>query len=107
MCLEDYRLGRATGSGLRVVSVGTTAVQLSSGSPNRVAVIISGPASATVTIGMDASVTSGQGIRIPAGVAPVILTLVQHGDIVRRPLYAISASGTETIGIIETYLETQ
>lgn len=104
MCLEDYKIGRRTKSGQAVVSVGTSSTPLVGESPHRTALLISAPTTNPVTLSLAPAAVAAEGLRLAAGSNPLILTLVSHGDLVRRAWSAIAVGGAETIGVVETFL---
>jgi hypothetical protein len=99
--MEDVLIGRDTNSGDRIVVVSTTATMLLEASMFRYCVIISPPLAGQVSIGFDPNhVVSGGGIILPSGADPLVLTIQEHGDIVRRAIYAAVDAGTRNVSIM-------
>lgn len=100
MCMEDVRIGRSTVSADASPSIGTTATELVSASLDRYCLIISPPIAGQVTIGFDPNhVASGVGIVLASGADPLVLTIQEHGDMVRRAWYAAVDTGTRSVGV--------
>jgi len=89
-------------SRIRVVAVGAAEVQLTGASDSRIALTVSPPISGSVTLSNDAGVTSGQGLNLGAGSAPLTLTLAEHGDCVQREWLIIGSGAGLGVGLIET-----
>lgn len=82
-------------------AVSATAVNIVSVSDFRVALVVSGGGSIGYILGFGPNVAAGSGVAIPAGGAPVTLTIQDHGRMVRGPIWAISPGGAQTITVWE------
>ena len=101
MCMEDVLLGRSTISADRTISVALTPQLILEASLDRYCVIISPPLAGQVTIGFDPNhVVSGGGIVLASGADPLVLTIQEHGDIVRRAIYAAVDAPPRNVGIM-------
>lgn len=89
MCMEDVRIGRDTICVETTVQVQLTATPLLAASDDRYALVLSVPqGSGGLELSINPAFTIGQGLQMNAGTPPLILTIQEHGDIVRRGLYA-------------------
>lgn len=104
MCIQDIQIARAAGASTRVVSVGTTAVELVPQSYDRYAMIISAPLTGRITISTLPNVTDGQGIILTGAGAGLVFGVQKSGQMVMQRLFAVSDSGTLTVGIMESIL---
>jgi hypothetical protein len=105
MCMEDVLIGRKTISADVTVVVDATPKMLVAASLDRYCLIISPPLAGQVTIGFDANhVTSGSGIVIPSGADPLVLTIQEHGDIVRRAIFAAVDAPPRNVGVMYSSL---
>lgn len=82
-------------------AIGTTATMLMQANDARVALTISGPKTARVTVSGNTGVTAGVGISLHPGIAPVMLNCNNVGNWITKELWAIAEAGTETIGWVE------
>src|SRR6266478_916650 len=103
MCMEDYKLGRATYSTFGSIAVTTSATVLCRADIHRTSLIISCPVANRVTISDKPGVTDQDGIVLYLGQSPLVLDLIHHGSFVTKMLFAISNSSTNTIGVAETF----
>lgn len=67
----------------------------------RKAIILSPPPANAYEINFLSAAALGGGIRIPAGIRPVILTERELGDAIRGVVNAIAESNPQTVGITE------
>jgi hypothetical protein len=104
MCLQDIQLGRQTYSEQKTITAGSSAVELVSASPNRIALIISAPASNGVGLGFTNQVSTSNGLQLPSTQSPIILNIRDHGDIVRRQWWVVAGTNGVSISTISTYL---
>ena len=105
MCMEDVRIGGATISADKTISVANTPQLIVESSLDRYCLIISPPLAGQVTIGFDANhVASGSGIVLASGADPLVLTIQEHGDIVRRAFFAAVDTPPRNIGIMYSSL---
>lgn len=86
-----------------IVLVTTTSTLLVEASARRIGLVIGGPTANPVTLSFTAAAVAGEGVRLPAGGDPLVLSAALHGDIVRRSIAAITAAGAETLGVWEVY----
>ena len=104
MCMEDVRIYRETGVHSTVVNVLTTPTLLVGDSFQRVAIVLSCPATTRITISEDPNVTDLNGIVLFPNGYPLILDIQQVGNLVTRRLYAVSQTAPQTLGFAETFL---
>jgi hypothetical protein len=107
MCMQDIQLGRQTYTSEISLSVGESAIELVSSSPNRIALIISAPSTGTITISTNPAVSANNGIILTSGIEPTILNIKDHGDIVRKRLYVIGSTTSITTTVISIILQEQ
>lgn len=103
MCMEDVLLGRDTSSGSMIVPINVTSILLVPADPSRLALIIGQPSAGHVVADFGKPPDSNSGIWLSSALPPLILTIQQHGDIVRRAWYA-QGSGPANICIMWTQL---
>lgn len=93
MCIEDVRMGRASTSEAAVVSIGAGGVaQVAPADPYRFALVLSPPSSGSLTYSINRSPGDGEGITFHQGSSPLILTIQDAGDMVRRPWFAYATA---------------
>jgi hypothetical protein len=63
--------------------------------------MLGAPVAGTVTYFTNSGVTSGLGLNIAAGHSPLVLTIKDHGDLVRKPWFAILSTGSDNIFVGE------
>lgn len=102
MCLEDIRIQRKSTSSERTVLVPNASITLVSPSADRTFLMISTPNTNDIFITTNPPASSTNGMRLQVGQSPLILTLLQHGDIVTKGWYAISPTADETVTVFET-----
>lgn len=107
MCMEDVRIGRKTLSRSATVPVGTGVGVLVPANKDRYTLIISAPETNPLWLTWEPAAAAGTGIRIAAGSPPVMLSIQEHGALVRGPIYASIPLGAETITFAESILEQQ
>ena len=100
MCDYGDRL-RGSNASTSVVSVGTTPTLLVPGNVNRLALILSAPSVASVSVSTKMGVTAGEGLVLYANTPAVWIAFEGFGGFVTQPLYAVSSSGTVTVGTVE------
>lgn len=106
MCMEDVRIGRETNATDIIVVVASTPTQLVGGSSKRYCLIFSPPTAGRITIGRDSNhVSDGGGLVLAAGCDPLVLTIQDHGDLVRGPWYAANDGTSRTVGVAWSILE--
>ena len=107
MCMEDVRIGRKTSASQVDLTVGLTSIQAIGGSPNRYCLVFSAPIAGHVTYSLDNPAVLGNGINLGVGDGMYSLNIQHHGDIVRRPWFAISDAASSPVGIMFTELGDQ
>lgn len=105
MCIEDYRLGRASYSNLKGVDLTNTSSEVLPASMRRTAVVFSSANASGYYLSNSPCINDQCAFYIPANSPPFKLTLVEDGDIVRKGWFAESASVNISIGVIETQLD--
>jgi hypothetical protein len=107
MCMEDVKIGRATNSGDGFASIPAATAGLIVGpSLHRYCLIISPPIAGHVTIGFSPNqLVDGSGVVLASGADPLILTIQEHGDIIRRAFYAIGDGTIRVVGFMQSILE--
>ena len=85
----------------RVISGVGVATIVAEENEKRICLIVGPASSGQTTIGIDGHSATGVGMGISGG--PLILTLWEHGDIVRRRVYATNTVGGMDVGVIETF----
>jgi hypothetical protein len=98
---EDLHISKDCQTARRLVPVSTTAVEICTTNPNRVALIIGAPRTAVLTVAGDASVVDGQGYVISAGGHPLRVSSVDYPSLPALSFYAIASTGTEYIAVWE------
>lgn len=109
MCMEDVRLGRATVTRVKAVTIaaGSTETILPQ-EADRVSVLLAPVAAGTGFIRFGANdVNSLTGIPIAGMQWPLILNLQFNGDLCRQELIGQAVGGDLTVYTVATYLETQ
>jgi hypothetical protein len=86
---------------LTSVTVLVTAGTLIAANPKRVALSLSSPVVARVTISDQAGVTAGVGFVMEPTVLPFVFRIEDQGSWLQKQLYAITSVGTEVLGMIE------
>lgn len=105
MCMEDVRLGRATGPRISTVNVATTKTPLVPYAPDRVTLIISAPTTGPMLLSGNQGEAATAGLRLPAGGDPLVLDIQHHGALVTMAWYAAIPGGAEDIGLGESFLD--
>lgn len=105
MCLEDIRIQRKTTSSEKTVVVTDTASLLVGPSEDRTCLIISTGDANDIFISTNGTPSATNGFRLQAGQSPLVLTLLQHGDIVTKGFMAVSPTDDEVICVWETSFE--
>lgn len=79
------------------VNVGTSGTLLVPRDEARLALIIGCPQTNRITLGQRSNVVLDEGVTLyPAG-PPLVLSLREHGGLVKGPIYAISAVGAQDV----------
>lgn len=102
MCIQDLAIGRRSGSGMKVVAVTTTPVQLVEANDDRTAIVFCGNLGAALTVSLLPAAVAGEGMVIDQPGSPVTLDIFKHGDLVRRAWFGVIAAGTENFAVFET-----
>ena len=105
MCIEDIRLQRETTASEDITSVGQTATELVGPSHLRTALVISCPNTGYITIGFTPGVTPNNGMILNALGTPLVLSLLTHGALIKKALYAVHSAGTVSVAVWEASLE--
>lgn len=104
MCMEDVNIGRKTSSRmLNFAVVNTGSQEILPGSPYRYALIFTPPQAGRVTLTNESPAVLDIGMTLVSAGGPFAMTIQDHGDIVRKPWYAI-ASIAGTLNVIEVIL---
>jgi len=96
------KYGISTNTVENSVTVSTTPVRVLINNPNRLSAILSNIGSENVFISTNSSVTATSGIQLPADGGVMSTNYYEDFDQVTRNLYAIAASGSTTIHVIES-----
>lgn len=104
MCMEDVRIGRETTGGQVATTVGTTSVQILSGSPHRYSIVLTPGIANHITFSTENPAVLGQGINLGPGDGCCKLNIQHHGDLVRKAWYAIADAGSNAIAVMVTNL---
>lgn len=104
MCMEDKRIGRRTLGTEKAVVVGVANTPIVGGSPSRVMLCFNPPIAGQVTFSTVNNVTFGGGINLAAGCDPIVLTIEEFGDLVRKPWFAFADAANRTVGVFEGIL---
>lgn len=99
MCMEDVRLGRQSHAQEIKCIVTTTSALILPYDPHRIALVISCPTGSNVHLSFGPVAVSGGGMVLGQLGTPIVLNIQQHGDIVRRAIYAVSDNTTATFMI--------
>jgi hypothetical protein len=105
MCIEDYRLGRATYSHLKSVNVDISGQELLPASYKRVSVVFASANASGYYLSNGSCGNDSCSFYIPANSPPFKLNIQEYGDIVRKAWFAVSAGSSINVGVIETYLD--
>lgn len=97
--MEDIRIGRKATGVQDIVPVPNSSVLLIAGDPNRIALAISCPAAAAVTLSFTSPVVAAVGMRLPVDGNPFRLNIAHDGGMVKNAIYAIAAAGTENLAV--------
>ena len=104
MCIEDIRLGRKSFGAGKLVAIGSATTIVVQQTQKRVTLILNSLATEAVTYSPNTPVVIGQGIKIPAGTAPVKLNIKDDGSIVSSRWFGVAETGSESALIIEGIL---
>lgn len=104
MCMEDIRIGRETIAQELNLTVGVTAVNIIPASADRVGLIISSGAVNSIVLGFEQSLTTAFGIRLGALALPLMLNLRDHGEVVRKSIWAIASGAGTTFTVWQIFL---
>lgn len=102
--MEDYKIGRNTLSRTLTITVGNAATPILAASPLRTCLILGAPLAGTMTYLDQAGVTSGLGFNVGAGQVPIILTVVDEGELVTHQWWACADAAARVAAIAETNL---
>lgn len=86
---------------MRRAGVGATAVVLVDRSDYRVSLIVGADVAQDLYLAWDSAPALGSGILLKAGSVPLLLTLQDHGRLVRGPIWCISPGGAVTVSWAE------
>jgi hypothetical protein len=87
------------------VTVATSSTNLVRPNPRRIALAFNAPPTNRYTISLELTALLDQGITMYPTNNPFVLTVLEHGDWVRRGWAAISATASQSITIIELFQE--
>lgn len=102
---DAVKSGRRRTGTIGTVTISATAMQFISADSKRVALRISSSSANRFTISDNPNVTLDGGLTIPAGGAPVEMTIEVYGQLITKRLYAIAAAGGTVTGFVESRLE--
>lgn len=107
MCLEDIRImGQSSGVQLTRAIAATSSLLLGP-SPSRIGIVFCSHNTEHYWVSPNTDAVVGQGIRITANSAPLILDVFHHGDLCRRPWNAIAEANPVTVSALELSLATE
>lgn len=92
--LNQMKRSGASQQSVTVTALGQAVVPYSE---SRVALVLSSLAGTVLTYSLRPQVGVGAGITIPAGGAPVALSLASHGSVVKGPIYLADGTVPSTI----------
>lgn len=109
MCMEDVRLGRETAHDTITVTVANgQSARILPPDRNRTAVIIGNPSATVGTLMFGPTRPSATiGYQVHELVAPLILTVMQHGSIVTDELWGFADGADVTFTVTYAYLGKQ
>jgi hypothetical protein len=103
MCLQDIQIGRKSNGTQYIVAISNaTSRQLVPANIQRVALIISPPASGYITVSFANTAVIDQGINIPSSSPPVILTIENTKGLLTRPMTVIHSAAAMSLGVWES-----
>lgn len=94
---SDLQRQRKSKRSFDLASVGATSVQVVPYDEDRTSLIIGNPVAARVTLSFGNPAVVDSGINIYAGGPALRLSLLEHGAIVRGPIFGVAQAGTELI----------
>lgn len=90
MCCEDVQIMRRSKGALQNVTVDTSSTRIVGVDKDRSVLVLFAPSANTVWLSPQATTATGEGVRLVAGDAPVILKFTDVGDLVTREWSAIA-----------------
>lgn len=90
-------------SSTRVITVGTSPVQVADIHPRRHCLIFAGDGINTFTISQDPNLSANVGIVIGTTITAVELRYYNYGDNIQLPFYAICSASTGKMTVIESF----
>jgi hypothetical protein len=103
--MDDVRIGRRTLSRNVSVVLAAGIKLILPGNPARFSIVFCGPQAGQVACSTDPNVVALAGLQFITNSAPVMLTIQEHGDLVRQAWYAFSSGGATAMTIFETILQ--
>lgn len=100
MCMEDVRIGRATGIVENLISDISTDVMLVDDDPNRMFFMISSDSALDIYITTTKIAKTGEGIHIPPNTPPLTISLQFHGASVTKR-WQVIATGVMKLSVLQ------
>lgn len=109
MCMEDIKIGRASGSEFKTFGViPGTATLIASPNPNRVALTVAGDTTDTFFVGPNPIVNStGGGFCLTPQNPTITFRIEDMGSLMRQAWFCASQGGAGGIFLVDTILERQ
>lgn len=105
MCMEDIRIGRRKVSRMYFVDVSTSWTRIAAANPRRTRLEFNHNSTASAFWYNDPNVSTSTGIHFTRTTPPVVIDVEQHGQLATGEIWAVSASGTIRVSVIETVLQ--
>lgn len=106
MCMEDIRIMRRTVTAEHQIECASGVARLMLPvNERRVALIVGSNVQSNLNITMQATPTSTVGLGLQTNYPPLILTLLQHGDLVRREFQILARNSACTVTVWEVSLQ--
>lgn len=103
--LSQERWGAPSRPQFDVVSTSTTVAELVRNRADRVALLLQNIGSAAVFVWFDPSVSTTRGFRLAPQGGTLGFVLDEDGEVTTAELWAVAASGTPEVSILETIVE--
>ncbi len=115
MCIQDIEIMAQSKSNAAVYPVAATTGRIVSAAPDRIGLIFCPHDTVDYWVSIAQDVAVGQGIFVGAanvgGTAPhngnIMLSIFEHGDMLRRPWFAISRAGSLSVVVFELFINTE
>lgn len=107
MCMEDIRIGRESGTGIKTVTCpAATITRLCPADPSRTRLILSGDGVTNVTVGpADMSLSAVSGFAITPSSGTLVIRLEDYGSLVRQSWSAIPQGADLIVTVADVGLQ--